>query len=405
MTGPPPAYRTPAYRTVLVGHGEAGGRFLRALRYGNCAQRFDVVALADRDPGRLAPAGSGLRGYVDLELALRTEAPEVAVVCVNEEGHVEALEAVLASPSIRHVVCEKPLTRTLAEFRQLGLEGCGIPVSVNFCERYSPAVQDCSAWLAWHGATVSRVEFGWGKYRVRDPRPTMGVLSELSHPVDLTRCLLGLPPSTPFGLVSAAATYSDFSSFSDRVADGVTIVGDLRGCLVVGGSSFVWEERRRRLVLYAQTAADGRSWMLILDFDNPVWDNDSFLVYELEPAGGRRVQVEGFRYQAADLSADVRHVQKIYRYLLDVADSLAGAPGQRRYADVSDALWVQTTLEDIGTRAHDTAGKAYARLFAVKPEMPRHDSKHPRDWPARVRSDNQCLRVGRGHGSHDRPPL
>lgn len=353
-----------AYRTLLVGHGYAGGRFLRALRHGRCEQLFDVVATVDRDPGRIV-SGEDVRSYADLERALRVEQPEVAVVCVNEEAHLEVLEVVLAAPSVRHVVCEKPLTRTLAEFRLLALGSRSTPVSVNFCERYSPVMQDCSTWLARHGATISRVEFGWGKYRVRDPRPTIGVLSELSHPLDLSRCLIGSSPLTPLQLVSATATYSDFSSHSDLVADGVTVVADLEGCVIVGGSSFVWEERRRRLVLYAQTAADGRSWMIVLDFDNPVWDNDTFQVYELEPSG-RRTEIVRFRYSAAELPESVRHVQKTYQHLLDVADSLAGVPNRRRYADVADALWVQEALEDIGTRACYTADKAYARLFTVK---------------------------------------
>ena len=41
-----------ALRTLVVGGGQAGGQFLRAMRYGQCAERFDVVALADIDPGR-----------------------------------------------------------------------------------------------------------------------------------------------------------------------------------------------------------------------------------------------------------------------------------------------------------------------------------------------------------------
>jgi predicted dehydrogenase len=394
-----------ATRTVLVGHGNAGNRFLRALRHGRCAQLFDVVAIVDREPQRLIASGAGHRTYADLGLALRVEAPEVVVVCVNEEAHFDVLDAVLSGTSVRHVVCEKPLTRTLEEYRRLAPERYGIPISVNFCERYSPVIDDCVSWLARHGATVARVEFGWGKYRVRDPRPTMGVLSEFSHPLDLSRYLLGAPAETPLRLASAAATYSDFSSFADRVSDGVSLVGDIGGCLVVGSSSFVWEERRRRLVLYAR-ATGGRSWMLVLDFDNPVWDNDTFSVYELEPVGGRRVLTEQTRHQALDLPEAVRHVQKIYRYLLDVADSLAGAAGGR-FAGLGDARWAQTTLEEIGARAEQTTSDSYARLFAAEAvtqqsEVPRRDPEDPCYRAVGRGRSHRYPRSRRADGSDDR---
>jgi predicted dehydrogenase len=350
-------------RTLVVGHGNAGSRFLRALRHGHCAQLFNVVAVVDHRPQPSVSAG--YRVYSDLELALQVEAPELVVVCVNEQAHFDVLDDVLSAASVRHVVCEKPLTRTLEEFRRLAPERRGIPISLNFCERYSPIIDDCSGWLARTGATVARVEFGWGKYRVRDPRPTMGVLSELSHPLDLSRHLLGVSAQTTLRLVSAAATYSDYSSFSDRAPDGVSLIGDLGGCLIVGSSSFVWEERRRRLVLYARTDVDGRSWMLVLDFDNPAWDDDTFTVYELEPTGGRRQRIDQTRYRALGLPETVRYVQKIYRYLLDVANSCAEIPCHR-YADLDDARWAQTVLEEIGEYAQEATGQAYSRLFAAE---------------------------------------
>ena len=75
-----------ALRTLVAGGGQAGGQFLRAMRYGQCAERFDVVALADIDPGRLAETGSSHTAYTDLDQALRREH---VVVCVNEEFILE----------------------------------------------------------------------------------------------------------------------------------------------------------------------------------------------------------------------------------------------------------------------------------------------------------------------------
>jgi predicted dehydrogenase len=82
-----------ALRTLVVVGGQAGGQFLRAMRYGQCAERFDVVALVDIDPGRLAETGGSHTACTDLDQALRREAPHV-VVCVNEEFHSGVLDAV-----------------------------------------------------------------------------------------------------------------------------------------------------------------------------------------------------------------------------------------------------------------------------------------------------------------------
>ena len=38
-----------ALRTLVVGGGQAGGQFLRAMRYGQSPNCFDVVALVDID--------------------------------------------------------------------------------------------------------------------------------------------------------------------------------------------------------------------------------------------------------------------------------------------------------------------------------------------------------------------
>jgi predicted dehydrogenase len=360
-----------ALRTVVVGCGYAGDRFLRALNYGRCSELYQVVALVDRDPGKLIRGADGAATYHDLDLALHRESPDIVVACVNEESHFAVLDAVLDAPSVLHVACEKPLTRTMEEFRLLAPELRGVPVSVNFCERYSPIIDECVRWLADRHASIVRVEFFWGKYRVRDPRPTMGVLSELSHPLDLVRYLLGWPQEAPLQLTSVTSTRSDFSLVDD-VMDGVSLVGSIGDTLLMGSSSFVWEERRRRLILFARDSTDGRVWQLVLDFDNPVWDNDTFTAYELNPETGQRVEVERIAYGASDIPEAVRHVWKIHRYLLDVADGIVGNRTHARYAGLHDARWVQTALDDISQQERGADRHRCTSLFADQTALARN---------------------------------
>ncbi len=110
---------------------------------------------------------------------------------------------------------------------------------------------------------------------------------------------------------------------------------------------------------------------MVLDFDNPVWDNDTFTAWELNPETGRRVEVERIAHRASNIPEPVRHVWKIHRYLVDVADSLASHHTRARYADVDDALWVQTALDDIGRQVHRTDQHGYVRLFAKQAALVR----------------------------------
>ncbi|WP_258868959.1 Gfo/Idh/MocA family oxidoreductase [Alkalilimnicola ehrlichii] len=337
---------------------------LRALRYGACAERYLVTGLVDPMVDRLESVKGEANAYTDLATALEAERPDVAVVCVNEEFHWEALRKVLACRSIRHVVCEKPLTKDMAELQALGPAVWEKPVSVNFCERYSYIMDDYRDWLREHDAEVSRIEFFWGKYRVRDPRPTMGVLSELSHPLDLARVLLASPASELLELSAASSTFSDFSVTGLPAADDVSVTGSIDGVLVSGKSSFLWDERKRRIVVYACQKESGNTWQVVLNFDAPRWDDDSMVVYEINPCGGERQKVAEKRYRSSDLDPQVRHINKLYRYLLEVADTLAERGRSPRFADAADARWAQVALDEVASLAGDenTRGR-YAALF------------------------------------------
>ena len=140
------------------------------LEYGRCTDLYQVVALVDRDPDELIPGAPGAAAYHDLDLALRRESPDVVVACVNEESHFAVLDAVLDAPSVRHVVCEKPLTCTMEEFRRLAPERRRAAVyEVNFCERYSPIIEECVNWLAERAGSIVRSSSTRGESRVRDP--------------------------------------------------------------------------------------------------------------------------------------------------------------------------------------------------------------------------------------------
>ncbi|MFN8624863.1 MAG: Gfo/Idh/MocA family oxidoreductase [Candidatus Binatia bacterium] len=103
-------------KAVVVGTGFGVLTHLRALR----AAGFEVVALIGRDPQRTAQraAKAGVaHGLTSLSAALAL--PGVEVVSVATPPHTHAglvLEAIAAG---KHVVCEKPFARDVAEARRM----------------------------------------------------------------------------------------------------------------------------------------------------------------------------------------------------------------------------------------------------------------------------------------------
>ena len=209
-------------RTVLiVGLGYSGERFFRVFKY---FQRFSdkKLKVIVCDP---FVKDSSLRHemtfYSDLEKALRIEQPEVVVVCANEFAHFEILRTLIKYPEIT-ILCEKPLTETIAQTEQLSILR-NRKLSINLVERFSPI---CQAFIEWKQSfpefKVTRVEGFWGKCRVSDSRPTIGVLSEIIHPIDLIDYLVGLDCPTITQIFGIASDYSIHSP--KKILDSVDVV-------------------------------------------------------------------------------------------------------------------------------------------------------------------------------------
>ncbi len=101
---------------VVVGTGFGVLTHLRALR----AAGFEVTALVGRDPDKTADRAAlfGVpHACTSLEEALRHERTEVVAVATPPHSHAAlVLEAVAAG---RHVLCEKPFARDVAEARSM----------------------------------------------------------------------------------------------------------------------------------------------------------------------------------------------------------------------------------------------------------------------------------------------
>ncbi|MTJ80301.1 MAG: Gfo/Idh/MocA family oxidoreductase [Telmatospirillum sp.] len=357
----PPA-PLPAHQVLLVGCGASGKRFLRVFDHLERATggRIALAGTVDRArpilPGRPDP-------YRDLTTALSDLKPDSVIVSVNEKDHFEVLETLAAHP-VRHILCEKPLTRTLAEARSLMPALADRWLALNMVERYSPVVEDFRTWLrANPGVRPTRIQFFWGKHRVRDPRPTMGVMSELIHPLDLAAYLFDLGSWT---VVDGFTHHSDFAHDTDSLDDSIHCILSADGVVVSAHASFAWHDRRRELAAFLTDDA-GNHYHAVLSFDVPLWDCDSLVVQSLCPSAGTRALVLERRYANGDFLPELHQVHKLMRFAVD---GLGEPVGESRRVDLSQAVGLQALLEKI-TRSFAAAGRRAARpLFHAGPGPP-----------------------------------
>ena len=127
--------QTPASDRIGLGHIGYGrrGTQLRGLRGGV------TVAIADVNTKRLAPAdGQKIKGFQDYRRLLDLEDVDAVVVATPDHWH--ALNAIHAAEAGKDVYCEKPLTLTIREGREL----------VEAVRRHARVLQTGSQWRSTH---------------------------------------------------------------------------------------------------------------------------------------------------------------------------------------------------------------------------------------------------------------
>jgi len=131
------------FRACIVGIGFVGAAHIEALRR---LGYVDVVAVSDK-PNAQAKADANYipKGYEDYREMLDTEKPDVVHICTPNDSHFEI--AMYAMERGIAVVCEKPLTKTLAEAKELAAyaKAHNIVNAVNFNCRYYPQIMQAKS--------------------------------------------------------------------------------------------------------------------------------------------------------------------------------------------------------------------------------------------------------------------
>jgi predicted dehydrogenase len=334
-------------RVLILGFGYAGRRFAQALRHLEDDERGTAKLAAICDvaaPARDAATHIATPVFDCLERAMEAVHPTVVVVTVNEEAHAEVLHG-LAPYRPRAILCEKPLTATLAEAETLPAEITEAALRVNFVERQSPVLTDYFEWAGSASPRPLRVEFFWGKHRIADPRPTMGVLSEMTHPIDLIDHLFGFEA---FEVVDAHGVASDYSPHCDEALDTVSLVARADDYAVLGHSSFTWPRRHRILTALLIDHAN-TLFRVTLDFDSPRWDCDRLTLERIDRRTGR---VETILERATDntmFPVALFGVAKVASFVRASLREPHAALSHHELVDYRQALKIQRVLDLLST--------------------------------------------------------
>lgn len=301
-----------------------------------------VGAVCDVAPERLTALDDEVKKFTHIGEALLEINPKIVVVTTNETTHFDVLRAV-AAPN-RIIICEKPLTSTLDEANQILPDMRSTLLSLNLVERFSPIITAFRQWQKENLVlTCQRVEAFWGKYRIANSRPTMGVLSEIIHPIDLVDYIFGFEG---WKVHSVTGTSSDFSVDRSPKHDSIDVLFKTDNFPVLVHSSFVWPERARQIVAIMRDEAHNL-YLVTFDFDNPHWDCDQLKIYSIDATSGYRHLIYSNETRNVDFPAELHGIHKVKEFTKASLLAAQGEANDERLVFLDSSIKLQTILASI----------------------------------------------------------
>jgi len=340
----------------IIGCGFAGGRFLRALihRERTIGDVY-VKAVCDFDLTKLDIfKQTNISTYAKVRDMLSADQYDIIILATNESNHYDVLcDIKKYSKIFKRLLVEKLLVETLKQAESIKKIFNEKDISVHFVERHSLVVKKLMDWIEKKELVVKRASFFWGKYRLHDHRPTTGVTSEISHPIDLILMISRLSSNESFEILQGSYIFSDYSCSGNRVIDTINVNLRLGKELVVNcNSSFLWHERNRRIILYLADSNGKVSHVANIVFDNPYWDLDSCTISEINPINGKRKIEEKWEIRQDDVDNKILCINKTYHFLNENIRELKGGRKSDILARLSSACYIQNIVGSLLKDAH-----------------------------------------------------
>lgn len=320
-------------RVLMIGFGYSGRRFAAALNAS--------VARSGRPPVEIAVVTKSRkvaehRQYDSVAEALAAFQPELVINASNDGEHARVL-AELAGVELP-LITEKPFVAPGQDAGQTAEALRSSPrVALNLIERYSPATQELRKYIAANGLWAVRADFRWAKNRLDDPRPTVGIVSEVIHPLDLVAYTTGARGA--YELLSVAGFRSDYSISGDAVAETVNLTAKLGSTSVTGYASFTHLDRSRCIEYTLLGQAGSRIYARCV-YDTPLWDQDYLKIWRADPDGEEVIQEQSYSGSADPQMATISK-------LTDFVEELVFGAVAPRYAGLDEAVALQLTLDHI----------------------------------------------------------
>lgn len=343
-------------KILIVGHGFAGRRFFKVLTFLNQSNAFEI-AIVDKDLSKLPENQTGLHLFSSLKAALSVFSPNIAIIAVNEEHHFDVL-CELGMSNVELIMCEKPLAKDLSQARILSEKLKNKIFSMNMVERFSSIIDKFAEWKGQQSNyRTSRVEFFWGKNRIKDARPTIGVISEIIHPLDLVYFIFGYQSLEVLNVIS---TSSDFSINNDFIPDSLDLVAQTESYVVLGHSSFVWKNRNREIVGFGQS--DSGTYRITFSFDNPLWDCDQLIIHRIS-ANGKMELVLDYRVDNTHFPEELSQIYKVAKFVEESFGLLDGRKESSKLVTFKEAFRLQGLLESILNIVNNSEYNSNVNLF------------------------------------------
>ncbi len=211
------------FGVAIIGAGNIGRIRARVIQ---ASQRAQVKAIADVDLARAQELASvsGASATTDWQSAIRSSDVHAVVVCTPTKFHAQAIESALKAG--KHVLCEKPLARSLKEAeaaKQLA-QSTGQVLKTGFNYRYMAHVREAKQIInsgALGPLYFLRCRYGHGgrpgyeRDWCTDLELSGGgaLLEQGIHILDLTRYLLGEPAQV---LASDSRFFWNFPDVEDN---------------------------------------------------------------------------------------------------------------------------------------------------------------------------------------------
>lgn len=177
------------YTAVIIGAGRIGCGFdsprsRQILTHAHAIlanPRVKLVALSDKNVGRGKREAKRWKTkfYSTMEMAYRSERPDIIVIATPDATHAKMLErAAKLGPKL--IICEKPISARARQIKTI--QKHNIPIIVNLSRRFDPSMTKLRATL--QRGRYGKVLSATGIY-------TKGLFHNGSHMLDLARFLFG----------------------------------------------------------------------------------------------------------------------------------------------------------------------------------------------------------------------